>query len=169
MSHNPIPQRQPIGDLFSGVVIQAADAQALASSPSEGADVLYEGSMIIRYGVRFLGKPHISIVPGLVAIDYGEMLTGDEAWTFLLKRSNLYPRAEVFGFRNDGRDDMITVKNLDLALPVEVLVFSDETATSPIAKPTALIASDEQAAELPPRLLQSLPRFPTIQAWREAS
>ena len=66
--------------------------------------------MIVRYGVRFLGKPHLSVVPGLVAIDYGEMLIGEEAWIFLTKRSNLYPRAEVFGYRNDGHDDMITVK-----------------------------------------------------------
>ena len=166
MSPNPIPARQPIGDLFTGCVIQLAGSQVLALSAPEGVDVLFNGEMTIRYGIRFLGKPHLSIVPGLVAIDYGEMLTGEEAWTFLMKRSNLYPRAEVFGYRNDGRDDMIVVKNLDLALPVEVLAFPDENATVPIAKPTALIASDDEIANLSPRLLESLPRFATIAAWQ---
>jgi hypothetical protein len=94
------------------------------------------------------------------------MLTGEEAWTFLTKRSNLYPRAEIFGYRNDGRDEMITVKNLDLALPNEVLVFSDEAAITPTAKPTALIASDDQAIALPPRLLESLPRYTASAEWQ---
>lgn len=166
MSRKPIPERQPIGDTFTGVALQVDGAQALASSASEGVDVLFNGTMIVRYGVRYLGKPHLSIVPGLIALDYGDMLTGEEAWTFLLKRSNLYPRAEVFGYRNDGRDEIITVKNLDLALANEVLAFSDEAAAIPIAKPTALIADDGEVSALPSRLLENLPRFATLEAWK---
>lgn len=167
MSRNPIPERQPIGDPFTGAVIQAGNAQALALTVLDGVDVLYDGAMIIRYGVRFLGKPHLSVVPGLVVVDYGDMLTGEEAWRFLTRRSNLYPRAEVFGYRNDGRDEMMMVKNLDLALPAEVLVYADAAASTPIAKPKALIASDDAKNMLPPRLLENLPHFPSIAAWKE--
>lgn len=166
MSRPPIPERQPVSDLFAGVVIEIGAQQALALNTPETANTLYSGEMTVRYGVRFLGKPHLSIVSGLIAIDYGTMLTGEEAWDFLFRRSNLYPRAEVFGYRNDGRDDMITVKNLDLALPVEVLVYTDAGAATPFVKPTALIASDAQAAALPPRLLDNLPHYSSLDEWR---
>lgn len=166
MSRTPIPERQPIGDSFTGAVIQIGAAQALTLDvPNEGS-LLCSGTMTVRYGVRYLGKTFLSIVPGLIAIDYGTMLTGEEAWEFLLKRSNLYPRAEVFGYRSDGRDDMITVKNLDLAQPVEVLVYSEPNATVPAAKPTALIADERQSATLPPRLVEALERFPSVAAWQ---
>jgi hypothetical protein len=168
MSRTPIPERQPIGDPFTGVVVQVGDTQALALAMSERATVLHHGAMIVRYGVRVLGKPHHSVVPGLVVVDYGDMLTGEEAWNFLIKRSNLYPRAEVFGYRNDGRDEMITVKNLDLALPPEVLVYREAAETVPFAKPTALIASDAEITTLPPRLLENLPRYASVAVWQSS-
>jgi hypothetical protein len=166
MPRSPIPERQPIGDSLTAAVIRLGEAQALAAAVSEGADVIYQGALIVRYGVRYLGKPRLSIVPGLIALDYGELLTGEKAWEFLMRRSNLYPRAEVFGYRNDGRDEMLTVKNLDLALPVEVLVYENDSAVTPIARPTALIADDNESANLPPRLLEYLARFPSIAAWQ---
>lgn len=167
MSRTPIPERQPIGDSFTGVVIQVGAAQALTVDPPDEGSLLYSGTMTVRYGVRYLGKSFLSIIPGLIAVDYGTMLTGEEAWEFLLKRSNLYPRAEVFGYRSDGRDDMITVKNLDLAQPVEVLIYTDAEATIPIAKPTALVADERQSATLPPRLVEALERFPSVAAWQQ--
>ncbi len=162
---NAIPERQPIGDLFAGAVLALADAYVIALAAPEGVNVVAQGDLIARYGVRYLGKPHVSIVPGLVAIDYGEMLTGDAAWEFVTKRSNLYPRAEVFGFRNDGRDEMTYVKNLDLVLPIDVLVYTEASATRPVASVSAIIAPPDAA--LPARLLNTLPRYDTIAAWRE--
>jgi hypothetical protein len=159
-----IPERQPIGDLFRGVVLQVGTAQALALAAQPGADVLSEGEFIVRYGIRFLGKSHLSIVPGLVVLDYGDILTGDEAWDFLLKRSNLYPRSEVVGYRNDGADDMVLIRNLDLAQPVQTLVYNGAASTTPIARPTALIAPD--TSSLPPRLVDYLPVFPSVANWR---
>lgn len=167
MPRPPIPERQPISDAFTGAVIEIGAAQALAHTVPEMATVVHQGAMIARYGVRYLGKAQFSIVPGLIAIDYGTMLTGEEAWEFLFRHSNLYPRAEVFGYRSDGRDDMMTVKTLDLAQPVEVLVYASAEATTPIAKPTALIALDSEAELLAPRLLESLPRFSSAAKWQE--
>jgi hypothetical protein len=94
------------------------------------------------------------------------MLNGDEAWDFILHRSNLYPRGEVYGTRNDGKDEMITIKNLDLVQPIEVLVYDSTTATVPTARPIALIAPE--AATIPPRLLQYLPRFATLADWEDS-
>ncbi len=160
----PIPQRAPLGDTFEGVVLQVEAAQLLAPQAIEGAQVVLGGILTIRYGLRYLGKPHLSIVPGLVALDYGDMLVGEEAWEFITKRSNLYPRAEVFGYRNDGHDEMAYIKVLDLVLPVEVLVYPDPTTVKPTARPNAVIAPD--GFDLPPRLLHYLPRYASLEAWR---
>jgi hypothetical protein len=163
MAGKAIPERQPIGDVFSGVVLQIGERQALALAAQAGAQVVASGNLIVRYAVRYLGKPHLSIVPGLVALDYGDMLTGEDAWSFLLKRSVLHPRADVLGYRNDGVDEMVVVKQLDLAEPVDVYVYPDATATVPSAHPTALIAPAD--AEVAPRLLEYLPRYATVEDW----
>jgi hypothetical protein len=55
---------------------------------------------------------------------------------------------------------MVFIRQLDLALPVHVLAYADETATTPLAAPTALIAPE--AAALAPRLLEYLPRFDSV-------
>ncbi|MDZ4766711.1 MAG: hypothetical protein SGI73_19400 [Chloroflexota bacterium] len=167
MPTKPILERVPIGDPFDGVAfnqngVDYLAVEAVALPPN--ARLLHRGALIVRYGIRYLGKPYLAVVPGLVALDYGELLNGEAAWTFITKRSNLYPRADVVGFRSDGRDEMITVKNLDLALPFQVLVYSDARATTPIARPITLIADDDTAAALPARLLAIIPR---VSAWQD--
>jgi hypothetical protein len=119
----------------------------------------------VRYGLQFLGKPHLALVPGLIVLDRGEMLTGEDAWDFLLRRSNLYPRSDVIGYRSDGVDDMVPVKLLDLVAPVQVLIYTDIEATKPIARAQALITSNPEC--MPPRLLGCLPLYPSIADWRK--
>lgn len=164
MSNRAIPEREPIGDSFTGFVIQVGQLQALAASPQASAEIVASGEFTIRYALPFLGKPHLSIVPGLVALDYGDMLTSQAAWNFLLKKSGLHPRADVLGYRSDGVDDMVVVKALDLAEPVRVLVFPNASATLPCAHPTALVAPAD--AEMPARLLEYLPRYDTVDQWQ---
>jgi hypothetical protein len=161
-----IPQREPVGDPFTGFVLEVKGSHLLSTFPVEDASVLHRGMMIVRYGIRFLEKPFLSIVPSILALDYGEMLTGEEMWTFILKKSNLYPRADVVGYRNDGTDEMMPIKRLDLAQPVEPLVYVDANATKPVAHPVALIAPLD--AQLPPRLLEALPYYESLQAWEAA-
>lgn len=154
-----IPAREPIGDVVTGTVLRVDDRYVLELNPTESA-------VVLRYAVPYLGKPHWAIVPGLVALDYGEMLTGEAAWDFLLKRSNLHPRADVVGYRNDGKDEMVTVKTLDLAQPIYVLAYADATATIPIAQIAAIIAPAD--APIPPRLLEFLPRYDSVIDWQAA-
>src|SRR5690606_14676817 len=137
----PIPERQPISDSFRGHVLKVEGTPLLLREALQAGELLATGDLTVRYAVGYLGKPHLAIVPGLIALDYGEMLTGEEAWEFLLKRSNLYPRADVVGYRNDGEDDMIAVKFLDIDQPVQALVYADPQAVRPIARPVALVAA----------------------------
>ena len=164
MSRQPIPERDPIGDDISGFIYHYGDAYLLSIEPQERGGVIAYGKLIIRYGVPFLGKPHLSIVPGLIALDYGDMLTGEEAWEFLINQSNLHPRADVLGFRNDGQDEMIVVKHLDLAEPIHVLAFTNDHATHPIARITSVIAPE--GASLSERLEKHLSRYSTLMEWQ---
>jgi hypothetical protein len=186
-----IPERAPISDVVQGVILRrqrshsegdggadlAVMAHALLLSdpdtaiplPADVVDVM-RGTWIIRYGVRLLEKPRLSIIPGLLALDYGDMLTGEDAWDFLLKKSNLYPRADVVGYRNDGVDDMLPVKRLDLALPLEVLVYPNAQATTPVASLSALILpsgmAETERAAVPARLTEYLPTFGDVEGWQ---
>lgn len=166
MPGKPIPERNPIGDLFTGFAIAVDGREALAVNFQPEAEIIARGNFVVRYGLRYLGKPFLSVVPGLVALDYGDFLTGEESWDFLLKGSNLYPRSEVIGYRNDGRDEMIVIKALDMSLAPEVLVYTDAAATTPIAKPTALIASS--GVDIPPRILEFLPCFANLTEWQSS-
>ena len=143
-------------DSFTGYILQHDNLHYLSTHMHHTAPV-DEGRFIIRYGVRYLGKAHRAIVPGLIVLDYGDMLTGEPAWDFLLNKSNLHPRAEVFGYRNDGVDDMIVIKHLDLTEPIMVLVYADDTATTPLYTVQAIIAPED--AQLPHRLQTVLPRI----------
>ena len=164
MPSNPIPDRDPIGEVIDGSLLKIEDQYLLALEPPPDVENVIHGPLITRYAVRFLDRPYLSIVPGLVVLDYGDTLTGEDAWIFLTERSNLHPRADVLGYRNDGEDEMIVVKKLDLALPVQVLVYADEDAITPIADATALIAPE--SASIPEWLFEYLPRHDTIADWR---
>ncbi len=158
-----IPDRVPIGDPFTGSVIKDRGKHLLTTFSSSAP--IASGELVIRYGIPYLGKPHLSIVPGLIALDYGEMLTGEEAWDFVLTRSNLYPRADVVGYRNDGQDDMIPVKWLDLALPMHVLVYTSPDETRPLATIAAVIATN--CNTLPQRLAEHIPCLANIIEWHK--
>lgn len=168
MPRQQIPQRQPISDSFSGVLFlveTATQTWGFLGLEAPPGIAPHKKDFIIRYGVRYLGKPHISIVPGLVASDYGDMMVGEMAWGFIYKKGFAFPRADIIGYRNDGTDEMMTMKFLDIAIPPQVLVYPDEQATTPLMPITALIAPLDAAKTFPPRLLDYLPRFDTIEDW----
>lgn len=162
-----IPSRKPIGDLFEGILLTVNDRYLLASAPIEGYEIVQQGIFTVRYGVVYLGKPHYSIVPSLLALDYGKFLTGEEAWDFLLNKSNLYPRADVLGYRNDGLDEQVFIKQLDIMWDFDILIYADENATKPLAKVDALIT--ESKDDLAARVLDYCKIFPSVEVWQKAS
>ena len=106
----------------------------------------------------------MSIVPDLVVADYGELLNGEAAWEFLVNSGHLYPRADVCGFRNDGVDDMVAVKQLDIDYPFRVYAYRQLEDELPFAALSALIDAD--TASYPKRLLRHLPQFDSLSSWR---
>lgn len=146
--------------------MRADETDFVSARMAEGTAVIAHGRFVVRYGLRILGKHWLSIVPGLVAVDYGTFLTGERAWGFLLHKSNLYPRAEVFGYRDNGVEDQMFLRQLDIALRPQVLLYADANATKPLAKPVAWIGAPADA--LSERMRAYLPTFATLDAWREA-
>jgi hypothetical protein len=159
-----LPPRQAISDTVTGFVLQHGDEYALSLVASE--PFVAQGEFNVRYAIVYLGRSYLAIVPELVAMDTGGGFNGEEAWDFLFNKSNLFPRADVVGFRDDGVDDMVTVKSLDLMHPLRVLVYEDREATKPLAHVSALIAPDTSL--LPERLTQALRLFPDVAAWQKA-
>ncbi|RMG88261.1 MAG: hypothetical protein D6712_03960 [Chloroflexi bacterium] len=163
-----IPERQPIHDIIQGYLLNVGEGKrhfALALNPPKITQNMQHGQFVVRYAIPYLGKPHYAIVPDLVALDYGDILTGEEAWNFLLKRSNLHPRADVLGYRNDGVDEQVTVKMLDLALPIQVYLYESVDTRIPICQLEAIIASEETPSIA--RICQYLVRYNDDKAWLE--
>lgn len=159
-----IPPRCPVGDSFSGVLLRYATAVFLAQKPHEDTDLIASGDFTVRYAIRYLEKPHLAIVPGLLAVDYGDFFNGETMWEFVLTKFNAYPRAEVFGYRSDGTDDMIVLKRLDIDQPKQVLVYESSDAIKPLAHVNALLAPE--TVDNSPRLLEYLPRYETLDDWK---
>ena len=160
-----IPERAPYVETFRGVVLRVGEDDLLAAAPLDGAAVVASGDLILRYGVRYLGKAWLAIVPGLVAVDYGTFITGEDTLDFLIHRSNLYPRAEVFGYRADGMDEQVFVRQLDIALGLQPLVYADLSATAAAASPLAFIGD---AAAAPARVREYLPIYPSLADWQKS-
>lgn len=164
MARNDIPERAPLGDVFNGVLVQFSGRFALTLTAPLEVEVVRQGEFVVRYAVRYLGKTHLSVVPGLLALDYGEILTGEAAWDFLLTKSNLHPRADVIGYRNDGLDEMIPVKKLDPVAPIEVLVYASAAESLPLASVSALLAKPE--AVVHHRIREYLPSYESLIEWQ---
>ncbi|MGB7340967.1 MAG: hypothetical protein WBC91_18865 [Phototrophicaceae bacterium] len=166
MSAPRIPDRQPIGDCYTGIIMLVDGYYLLADSVISGYEATHEGDFIVRYGVVYLGKPHLSIVPDLMALDYGAFKTGDDAWDFLLNKSTLYPRADIFGYNNSGNDSQAFVRELDLMYPFDILVYADATQTAPLCKVDAIISN--QPDGISNRLAEYANIFPSVDDWKKA-
>lgn len=156
--------RQAISDVFTGVLVQVDPWYILVETAEANMETRLAGEIVVRYGVHYLSRPHMSIVPDLLALDYGDMLNGEAAWDFLFHQSNLYPRADVCGYRHDGVDEMVTVKQLDLMRPLTVFAYANISDVVPIAPVHALIT--QSISTLAPRLMAHAPIFSTWQEWQ---
>ena len=158
--------RQTVEDPFHGHVLRLAGVTLLSTLGDSAVETLASGPLLLRYGLVCLETPQHCLVPELVVMEYGELLSGEAAWDFLLHHSNLHPRAEVLGLRDDGEEDQLRVSRLDLAQTPRVLVWPAESAgdATPMARPRAVIA--EEPDSLPGRLRQFLPLYPSLADWR---
>ena len=159
-----VPQREPINEIIRGTVSRLDDSFVLSPGPLPQAETIAAGELIVRYGIPYMGKAHLSIVPDLVVADHGEMLSGETAWAFLMQSSHLFPRSDVLGFRNDGDDEMLALKHLDFDSPYNVFAYRQPSDHHPFVKLTALVTIDR--AQFPERLYRHLRCFDSLDDWR---
>ncbi len=164
MPGDEAPLRQPINERVTGVVTRLDGLALLSSRKLPAGQDIAAGDLVVRYGIAYLGKPQLSIVPELVIADYGELLHGEEAWRFLMEQSHLYPRADICGWRSDGQDDMPALKQLDFDHQFAVFAYGYEADRQPLARLSALIAADR--AKFPARLCEHLPVYSSLDDWR---
>ena len=156
-----------ISDRLDGRLVLVGGVPLLTTLHLPVGEDLARGPLLLRYGLVCLESPQHCLVPGLVVMEYGEQLDGEAAWEFLLRHSNLHPRAEVFGRRDDGIRDQLRVSRLDLAQEPRVLVWrqADADARLPLACVADIICS--QPETLPARARQFLSVHNTFEDWQD--
>ena len=164
MTNQAMPERLPISEHVSAAVSRIAGSSLLSPDALAAGDLLAEGALCVRYGITYLGKPQLSIVPDLVVADYGEMLVGEVMWQFLMQSAHRYPRADACGLNVHGAEEMVVLKQLDFDYPYDVFVYRKDSDRAPLTRLTALIAPDRTL--FPQRLLAHLPCFESLDAWR---
>lgn len=146
------------------MVTRIDDSSLLSQRSLEAGEKLAQGDLTLRYGITYLGKPHISIVPDLVVSDYGEMLVGEAMWQFLMQSAHLYPRADACGRDKDGDEAVVVLKQLDFDYPYDVFVYLKNSDRKPLTRLSALISGEQ--TDFPQRLLAHLPRCDSLNVWR---
>lgn len=136
----PIPPLELVGDMIEASLytLERGVLLAVGTPPRLPANDLYRphGPLMVRYALPYLHAEQ-AIVPGLFASEYGAMLVGKEAWDYALQHNNLHPRADLLGFRTDGQEDQIMLRDLDFGRGVEVWAYATPEARIPLAQITA--------------------------------
>lgn len=110
------------------------------------------GTLVVRYGLSLQTPATQAILPGLFVSEKGVALVGDEAWTFILKNFQMYPRADVVGLRAlTGAPLQVFLRELDFGSGVRVFVYESVDVSLPPAEVSRLVLG-EGAAQLPPLL-----------------
>ena len=157
-----IPAPELIGDTLAAGLIQGDEGLILTlGALPPGIDrarvARPTGPLTVRYAIAYLQR-EAAIVPGLFVSDLGDMRVGREAWDQALEQTNLHPRADILGLRDDGQDDQVVLKNLDFGRPISVLVYATPEDRLPLGKLAAYWAASESAA-VPDLLAAYLPRL----------
>src|SRR5258708_3944178 len=140
-----IPDPEFFHDSVEGTVYELPGGMliAIGTPPASLAEVppMLSGSLVVRYGLSLLSPPGEIIVPGLFAAEKGGMLVGREAWDYLQNNFQVHPRADVVGVRFDGKPVQVYVRELDFGVPVHVLIYENEQASSPAGEANGLVVN----------------------------
>lgn len=147
-----------IQDNVSGILWRSEGKLVLVAGtvkqPLRGK-VIVDGDLWVRYAIPYHGPRHLSVMPTTFVAGQGGMLHGAQAWRFIFKNYQLYPRAEVFGLRSDGDEVQVFLRELDLADTAYVLVYDGERKTIPLGRLERVIIG--AGGIIPKRVQQLVP------------
>jgi hypothetical protein len=145
------------------VVAEAAEtglAQATLwlEPPPTGAKILAAGTLHLRYGISFAApSPNgqfDALIPGLFVSERGAALVGREAWQFMAEKFQLYPRADLVGWRASGKPDQVFLRALDWGRPARTFAYADNISMSPLAEVSAAVWGQTDPATMPDLFLR---------------
>lgn len=145
-------------DHVEGVLWRSKASHILTLSPDvviPRATVVLQSPVVVRYAIARLGPNHLSVVPAVFVSEKGSMLYGHQAWQFMVKNYQLYPRAEVLGLQSDGDQVQYFLRELDFADQFRVLAYENADKTMPTTQVDQLWSVD--GVQAPPLLATLLP------------
>jgi len=123
-----LPPPQYILERVNGILWRSEDGTGLTLAPLDAppdVQIIAQGEIVLRYGIEIL-ETTLAIIPGLFISEKGGVKVGVEAWNWLWTKFQLYARAEVIGFRSDGKPEQLFLRTLDFSSPVRVLAYADD-------------------------------------------
>lgn len=155
-----IPPPEYVHESVDGAVygLPVGDVLVIGQPPAPLANAapITAGLLVVRYGIPFNTPSTDVLVPGLFVSERGYPMVGREAWDFMAEKFQLYPRAEIVGFRLDGANAQVFLRELDWGAPVRVLIYGSTEQRTPTAAPKAMYVG-EGAAPLPELLARYRP------------
>jgi hypothetical protein len=148
-----IPEPEYIHEIIEGAVYTLPEATTLvAGKPTPDLASyapLMSGMLILRYGIALQTPASQTIIPGLFVSEKGVALVGRQAWDFMMGNFQLYPRADVVGFRvSNGAPLQVFLRELDFGVPVRIFAYESVDISLPPAEITQL-RFGETVSELP--------------------
>jgi hypothetical protein len=151
-----VPEPQYIHETVVGTVFDVPEGTTLVVGQAPPSFVSYaprlSGTLVLRYGLSLQTPATQAILPGLFVSEKGVALVGEEAWTFMLKHFQMYPRADIVGLRAlTGMSLQVFLRELDFGAGVRVFAYESVDVSLPPAEISRLLLG-EGAAALPPLL-----------------
>lgn len=158
----------PHDEIDGHIVRLDDDAAALIAGAGEARlpfDVAYTGRVTIGYGLSLLYKKDTLLVEW-VYDDFRREHRGEAALDFILRRGDLFPRADVGGWRaGTGSREELFLKQLDLAPGLQAVAFFAQGAAPALLSVAVWVDAavdgwQEPPADdsrIPPLLRQAVP------------
>lgn len=138
-------QELPHDELDGQIVRLDEEAAALIAGAGRArlpGELLYTGRVIVVYGLSLLYKRGTLLVDW-VYDDFRREHRGKAALDFILRRGDLFPRADVGGWRAGmGSREELFLKQLDLAPGLQAVVYPASGGAAPLALLSAAVWID---------------------------
>lgn len=119
----------PAHDRLEGMLLHAADAPDRVMvvgewEPADSWDIVAAGSIVLCYGLSYLHQPDDILLPQWAYDDFQREYHGEDALSFILRRGDAFPRADVAGRRVlTGRRDQRFFKEMDIAARLKAVAY----------------------------------------------
>jgi hypothetical protein len=151
-----IPEPEYLHETLDGMVYDLPEGTTLMVGPPPPVFASYAprlaSPLVLRYGIPLQTPASHALIPGLFVSERGVALVGQAAWTFMLDNFQLYPRADVIGFRaHNGTPLQVFLRELDFGAGIRLFAYESVDVTLTPAH-IDYVQVNAAVVELPPLL-----------------